>query len=273
MRRKPASWMGLAFVLGLCAQASAQFLPGEIAQFPKWEEFLRTAEVVGQKQLSGAEAVTNPWVLTLKLGDVTHRGLWKNVEGRPKGYLEGWRYEIAACRIDRLLGLNMVPPTVERRFRGDRGSCQYWTDDAVSLRDKNKRKEKVPPAKVFDWNRATYLQRFFDNLIANEDRNEGDILITQDWRMILIDHSRTFRLWKKLLFTAKSPEGPKLMSSLPRAIVEKAKALTAESVRAAVGDYLTEAEIEAMLFRRDLILKEIDTLIKLNGEASTLYEK
>ena len=272
--KRLTSWsLGLALVLGLAAQALAQFLPDEVTQFPKWEEFLRTAAVVGQKQLSGAEAVTNPWVLTLKLGDFTHRALWKNIQGRPKGYLEGWQYEIAAYRMDRLLGMDMVPPTVERRFHGDRGSSQYWTDDTISLRDKDKRGEEVPPAKVFAWNRATYLQRFFDNLIANEDRNEGDILITTDWRMILVDHSRTFRTWKKLIFAANSPDGPKLMASLPRAIIEKAKALTAESIRAAVGETLTDAEIGAMLYRRDLILKEIDILIKLNGEANTLYEK
>ena len=131
----------------------------------------------------------------------------------------------------------------------------------------------MPPDKVFDWNRATYLQRFFDNLIANEDRNMGEILITKDWRMILIDHSRTFRTWKKLIFAPNGPEGPKLMSSLPRAVFEKAKALTFESIKAAVGDYLTGEEIRTMLVRRDLILKEIEALIKLNGEARTLYEK
>src|SRR5512137_2643697 len=110
---------GWVLVLGLAARAYAQFLPDEIAQFPKWEEFLKTAAVVGEKQLGGEEAVTNPWVLTLKLGDFTHRGLWKNARGRLNGYLEGWQYEIAAYRMDRLLGINMVPPTIERRFHGD----------------------------------------------------------------------------------------------------------------------------------------------------------
>lgn len=102
-----------------------QFLPEELAQREQWEEFLTSAEVVGSRQMVGPEAVTSPWVLTLKRGDVTHRGLWKNAQGRMGGYWEGWTYEIAAYRLDKYLGLGLVPPTVERRFREERGSCQY----------------------------------------------------------------------------------------------------------------------------------------------------
>ena len=175
------------------AVSPLQFLPGELAQREQWEKYLETAEILGSKQLIGSESVTSPWVLTLKLGDVTHRALWKNAEGRMGGYWEGWTYEIAAYRLDKYLGLGLVPPTVERRFRGDRGSCQYWVDDCMSLRDRDDKGIKMPPAKVFGWNRATYLQRLFDNLIANEDRHKNQILITPDWRMVLIDHSRSFR--------------------------------------------------------------------------------
>lgn len=255
--------------------APLQFLPDELAQRPRWEEFLEKAEVIGQRQMSGSEAVTSPWVLTLKLGDVTHRGLWKNAQGRMGGFWEGWNYEIAAYRMDKLFGLGLVPPTVERRFNGDRGSCQYWVDDCISLKDKEAKRLRTPPIKVFGWNRATYLQRFFDNLIANEDRHKNQVLITPDWRMILIDHSRSFRtsgrFVKTLIFSAKSPDGPMLMSELPRAVVEKLKGLDFETVRTAVGPYLTDDEIRAVLIRRELILAEIDRLIQINGEAKVLY--
>lgn len=255
--------------------SAPQFLPDDLAQREKWEEFLKTAEVVGSKQLTGSEAVTSPWVLTLKKGDVTHRGLWKNAQGRMGGFWEGWNYEIAAYLLDKHLGLGLVPPTVERRFRGDRGSCQYWVDDCMSLRDREQKKIKMPPAKVFNWNRATYLQRLWDNLIANEDRHMNQILITPDWRMILIDHSRSFRtsgrFTKGLIYTANHPEGPKLMSELPRAVVDKVKALDFAVIRSVVGDYLSDEEINAVLIRRGLILKEIDRLIKANGESKVFY--
>jgi hypothetical protein len=272
-------WIVLLAVFGMavvCVPASfAQFTAEEIAERPQWEEFLATANIVGEEQIQGDLAVTSPWVLTLEKDGQTHRALWKNAEGRMRGYIEGWQWEIAAYRLDKLLGLGMVPPTVERRFHGSRGSCQYWMDGTITLRTREEKKLKMPSYKVFGWNRATYLQRLWDNLIANEDRHQNQILITEDWRMLLIDHSRSFRTSKKfttrLIYTAKHPEGPKLMSELPRALVEKVKALTFEEIRGAVGDTLTDEEINAVLARRDLILAEIDKLIKANGEDKVLY--
>jgi hypothetical protein len=257
--------------------AGTQFLAEELAQREKCEAFLEKAVVIESesRQLTGAEAVTSPWVLMLELDGVKHRGLWKNPEGRMGGYWEGWQYEIAAYRLDKHFGLGMVPPTVERRFRGERGSCQYWVDGCISLLDKEEKRLKVPPAKVQAWNRATYLRRFLDNLIANEDRHAKQTLITPDWRMILIDHSRSFRtsakFTKSLLYSAGNPEGPQLMSELPRTLVEKLKTLDFAAVRAAVGEYLSDDEIRAVVARRALILAEIDRLIKANGEAKVLY--
>ena len=252
----------------------AQFTADELAQREQWEDFLKTATLEAQRQMTGSEAVTSPFVLTLKKGDITHNALWKNAQGRMQGFIEGWQYEIAAYLLDKLIGLNMVPPTVERRKDGDRGSCQYWVEDCITLKDKEEKKIKMPSYKIFYWNRSTYLQRLWDNLIDNVDRHQNQILITKDWRMILIDHSRSFRdskTSKKLIYTEKHPEGPKLMSELPRVIVEKVKTLTFDNIKSAVGDYLSEGEIKNILLRRDLILAEIDKVIKKNGEAQVLY--
>ena len=257
------------------APVALQFTTEELKERETWEDFLRTAELVSSRQLGGSEAVTKPWVLTLKKGEVTHQGLWKNAQGRMGGYWEGWNYEIAAYLLDKHIGLGMVPPTVERRFHGERGSCQYWIDNAMSLRDRDEKRIKMPLAKNFSWNRATYLQRLFDNLIANEDRHSNNVFITSDWRMVLIDHSRSFRtsnrFTKSLIYSAKSPEGPKLMSELPRSIVDRIKALDFTGIKAVVGEYLSDEEIRAVLIRRDLILKEIERLVEVNGEAKVLY--
>ncbi len=253
----------------------AQFTPEELAERPKWEEFLQNAKVIGQEQLGGAEAVTNPWKLTLELDGVVKNALWKNPEGRMKGYIEGWRYEIAAYLFDKYLGLNMVPPTVEKRFQGNRGSCQLWVDHWMSLKRIKEKKIKVPPIKVFSYNRNLYLQRAFDNLIGNEDRHQNNYLLTEDWRMILIDHSRSFRTGKKwttqLLYTEKHPEGPMVMRELPRSLFEKIKSLDYDTIKGFVGEYLTDEEINAVLARKELIIQEINKLIQQNGEDKVLY--
>lgn len=262
--------------LGFLFQSPAQFTPEELAERAKWEEFLKTAEIVGQDQpFSSREAVTEPWVLTLEKDGITKKALWKNPEGRMKGYMENWRWEIAAYRLDKHLGLNMVPPTVERRYQGNRGSCQLWIEAWISLKDKYDQNIDLPSYKVFYWNRALYLQRAFDNLIANEDRHQNQFLITEDWRMILIDHSRSFRTSKKftkrLIYDEKYKEGPRLMKELPRDFVEKLKSLNAEVIKETVGEYLTDEEIEAVLTRRDLILEWVDKRIKKLGEDKVLY--
>lgn len=255
--------------------AFTQFTAEEVAERPQWEEFLKTAKIIDQDQPWGrGEAVTDPWELTLEKDGVVRMALWKNPEGRQKGHIEGWKYEIAAYRLDKYLGLNMVPPTVEKRFREDRGSCQLYAG-VMSLLDKEQQNIRVPSYKTFGWNRAIYLHRAFDNLIANEDRHQENFRITEDWRMILIDHSRSFRTSKKftrqLIYTEKHKEGPKLMKQLPRAFVEKLKSLSFDGINKAVGDYLTDKEIECILIRRDLIMDWLDKRIKDHGEDNVLY--
>jgi hypothetical protein len=263
-------------ILALSIQTFAQFLPEDVAEWPKWIEFMKAANITASSQMGGAEAVTSPWKLTLEKDGVTRNGLWKNPEGRMGGFIEGWRYEIAAYLMDQLIGLNMVAPTIEKEFNGNKGSLQLWVESEMTLKKKTENNVKTPSYKVFPWNRATYLQRFFDNLIGNEDRHMNNILITKDWRIYLIDHSRSFRTAKKfvdtLLYSSKGgKEGPKPMSELPRAIVDKVKALTFDSIKAACGETLKEDEINAVLKRRDLIVKEIDEMIKKNGEENVLY--
>jgi hypothetical protein len=268
----------LVFAAGLLMAAGflrGQLLPSELGEEARWIEFLKTAAITATEQYTGSKAVTNPYKLTLEKDGVKHLGLWKNIDKVEMARPDRWRYEIAAYRMDRLLGLNMVPLTIERRHKEDRGSLQLWAESQFNLETKNDKKIGVPPRYTYGWNNATFLQRAFDNLIANEDRHSNNILITQDWRMILIDHSRSFRVSKKftdkLIYTEKHPEGPKLMKQLPRAFVEKLKGLSAESIKGAVGEYLDDDEIKAILVRRDLILAEIDRLIKKNGEENTLY--
>lgn len=262
-------------VMTFSVLSMAQFTKEEIAEFEKWEEFLTNAKIVGSRPWVETPAVTDPWVLTLEENGITKQAMWKNPEGRQKGVLEGWKWEIAAYRLSNHLELYMVSPTVEKRFRGDLGSCQLFVDAWMDLETKESKKIKVPSYKVFDWNRALYLHRTFDNLIANDDRHQRNFFIMEDWRLILIDHSRSFRTSKKftkdLIYDEGFREGPRLMKEIPRSFYEKLKALTHQVIRDVVGDYLTDKEIECVLIRRDLIIDWLDKRIKALGEDKVLY--
>ena len=62
-----------------------------------------------------------------------------------------------------------------------------------------------------------------------------------------------------------------LIKKLPRVFVEKVKELTLEKIKDTVGPYLTDKEIEAVIIRKDLLLKEIEGMIKEMGEENFLY--
>lgn len=276
---KKAVFVFLCIVwLGAGGQVFGQLTAAEQGEYDTWEEFLKTAKVVGRPEhLTGSQAVTEPWVLTLEKDGVQHKALWKDVLGdRVGGFKETWKGEIAAYRLSRLLGLHMVPATGEYEFRGSRGSCQLWIDAWNTMETILKKKLNPPGIKAMYFARALCLQRAFDNLISNEDRHQRNYLIMDDWRMILIDHSRTFRTTKKfttrLIYDEKFKEGPNfIMATLPRAFVDALKALTSEGIRTAVGEYLTDQEIAATMARRDLIIAWLDKRIAQLGEAKVLY--
>ncbi len=258
--------------------ARAQFLPDEIAARPAREEFLRTAEIVRFEEIG--EGVTKPYRLYLRKDGVELKAAWKNPKGIQKGYLEGWQYEIAAYRLDKLLSLNMIPPAVEREFQGKPGALVLWAENKYSLLKVVEDKIPVPLDAKEGIDKMKWLTRAWDSLIANEDRTQQNVLYTEDWRTIIFDHSRAFRsggeFSRRLMFGRKgikiSDRGmPFLFQRLPRWFVDGIKTLTFENIREAVGATLTDREIKAVLARRDLLLEEIKQTVKEKGEAAVLY--
>ena len=241
--------VAFALLLTFAAPAVAQLPYEELDAREASEAFLRDAEIVDSERMSASEAVTEPYKLTLSLDGKTRHALWKNPQGRLKGFVEGWKYEIAAYEMDKYLGTDMVPPTVAKRFNGSLGSAQLWMDVWIDFEEMTQKKLDPPGNKIDNFNKRVYLQRAFDNLIATEDRHLRNILLTEDWKMILIDHSRSFRFSKKhqtkLIFTERHREGPKLMKRLPKTFVEKVEALDLATLNELVGEHLTEAEDRA----------------------------
>lgn len=259
--------------LGPFARVDAQMTAGELAEREAWETFLMKAKIIGAERVG--EGVTKPRKLTLKRGGIEAAGIWKNPVGPGGGVTDKWESEVAAYLMDKLLSLNMIPPTVERRYRGWKGSLQLWVTVEMSELKRVEKDIPFPPENVKTIERMQYLQRAFDNLVANADRTLQNLLWTKDWRLILIDHSQCFRhgyMHTDQLIYGKYGMLKELgYSELPRAFVDRIRGLTAERIRQAVGLYLNFQQIEAVLKRKAILLREIDEMIAERGEAAVLY--
>ncbi len=283
MRNKPLA-LAFAAVGALAAlilsppPAWGQFLAEEISQREAFEKILLTAEIVRFEEIG--HGVTKPLKFYLKHGDREIKAAWKNPSGKMGGFLEGWQYEIAAYRLDKLLGMNAVPVAVEREFQGKPGALVLWVDNTKNLLEIVEENVTLPESAVEPTNKMKYLIRAWDCLVANEDRTQENILYTEDWRTIAFDHSRSFRCSrkhrKKLMYGINGIKyfkdgNPILFRRLPRWFVENVRALSFESIKKSVGPYLTDKEIRAILERRDLLLNEISDMIQAQGEDAVLY--
>jgi len=263
--------LGVAF-LALLSQVRIEIYAQtpQIFQGPAIEEFLSHAKIVGLKDIG--EGVTLPEKATLEFDGVTQYGVFKTIDEYAKvkqldrgvelEFQDSWKTEVAAYELDKLLGLGMVPATVERTFNGKKGSLQFWVTSKMSEAERYKKKLQ-PPAK-FDWEEQIARIRMFDNLIYNTDRHMNNLLITDDWKIRLIDHSRTFRPFEQL-------KDPKQLTRFSRSILEKMEALNEPLLKERLGNYLSPYQIQGLLKRRDAMIALSRKLIAEKGAGAVLY--
>jgi len=238
--------------------------------------FLKDAKVIRSGNTS--KGVTAPKKLTLSDGNITHDAVFQAIDdhqtvanlgggGRQAStelnFVDSYRYNIAAYELAVLLGLgHMMPVYVERRWNGQVGSISWFVP---TLMDESERlKKKVEPPNPTDWNNQMYRMRVFSSLVRDTDRNLTNVLITHQWKLMMIDFSRGFRLQEELLHQ-------KDLGKIDRQLLEKLEALTKEDVSRTTKDYLTKRELDAMLVRRDLLVAHFKKLIAEQGEAKVLY--
>jgi hypothetical protein len=226
-----------------------------------FEDYLRIAEANKMEEIG--VGVTKPRRVYLAPGGPVDRMAWKTITpGIHEGYWESYKSEIAAYELDKLLGLDMVPPTVERRLKGDLGAAVMWVSPTKSFKELGG-PPSPPPAKHPAWNRQLIRAKMFDNLIANVDPNLGNWLVDPSWNLILIDHTRAFTTRKDMVHQ---------FTRVDRELWERMKGLTAESLTTAVGKWIGGREVRAILERRDRMQTLIDKLIAANGESDVFVQ-
>ena len=219
------------------------------------EQFLATAKVIRSKEVS--EGVTGIHRLTLTDGTITHDAAFQTIDETKTNFEAGaaseinfrdsWRYSVAAYRLGKLLGIDTIPPTIERKHGGSTGALAWWIDD-VMMQQTDMLKKKIRPPDAKAWNYQMQTVRVFDQLIYNMDRNAGNLLVTKDWTLWMIDHTRAFRLYHDL-------RNPKMLSICDRDLLARMKALDRVTLEKELMPWLTRPEIQGLLTRRDKIVK------------------
>ena len=237
------------------ALASAQESPGLpwLASADSILEYIRDAPVQRIEEIP--IGVTKPRRALLPPDGPVGSLVIKDLKpGRRGGYWESYRSEIAAYELDRMLDLNMVPPTVEKRVNGVLMSAQMFVEGTVWLKEL----QGQQPPNVESWNRQVNRQKAFDNLIANIDRNAGNLLVyrSPEWHLVLIDHSRCFVTSRRLQFT---------MTKIDRPFFERLRALDKGALEARIGKLLADG-VNPVLARRDAIVKHFEGLAAANGD-------
>jgi len=237
------------------------------------EHFLLEAELVHREGAPGGR--TRSRRVTLSLDGFEHDAHVQTIDefkpvarfrtGAEFDFRDSYRNNVAAYRLDRLLGIRMVPVTVVRHYDLKPAAFTWWVDDvAMDLYEQSEKKIQPPDAER--WNCQVFVMRAFDQLIYNMDRNAGNLLIDEDWGVWLIDHTRAFKVFGDL----RSKD--ELRPRCDRRFLAALKRLDEPTLETAMEDVLDSGQIEGLLERRDKIVAHYEARIAELGEGSVLCD-
>jgi hypothetical protein len=229
-------------------------LPGKIwVDFKeRFEELLRTARIVSSEKFGPGMM---PSKVTLSNGEIELSGIWKNLSGADSG--DSYVHEVGAYEIDKVLGLDMVPPTILRSLEGEEGSLQLWVHGCETLGTVRDRAPDSP-----EWRHQALRMRAFDYLIQNGDRNPGNVLVDARWELVLIDHTRAF---------SDAQVALELPDCFDRRMLTTLRQLGLPVLQARLKGLLDEQQLKGLLRRRDSLVTHAEQLIRERGESAVVF--
>ena len=273
MRRHRCGTIGGPIAAALLGAATAVDTAAQPRDKTFQREFMLNAEIVNAEPIG--KGVTQPWRLTLSDGTVTHDVAFQSVDERRDrarlggrvelGFTDAYRYNIAAYRVSELLGLDdMMPMTVERRWRTTPGAMTWWVDD-VMMDESARLADRKWADDLETFNRQYARMQVFAELVYDTDRNHGNILYDTDWNLWMIDFSRAFRIWGEL-------QAPISLNRCDADLLKSLGDLTRDQVERQVGPHLNGGEVDALMKRRDLLVRHFDALIAERGELAVVRD-
>lgn len=266
---RPAPWSLVVALIAALARPAAAQAPLTVAQ---QLAFLESAKIVSTRPIG--KGTTGALRVTLTDGALTHDAAFQSIDetpgidGRRRAgefiFVDHYRYNLAAYRLAAHLGLGaMMPATVERDISGRRGALAWWIDD-VAMDEEARETSGAQPTNAIDFTHQRQRMQVFAELVRDTDRNKGNVVYTRDWRVVMLDFTRAFRLQAAL-------RAPGLLAMCDRKLLAALKTLTRDDVQRVAAGALNGAEVKAVLARRDLIVAHYDRLIAARGEDAVLY--
>jgi hypothetical protein len=171
--------------------------------------------------------------------------------------------ELAAYEIDRMLGLDHVPPVVARSIEGVEGVLQIWRQHAGTEIEVAEAGQLIPasPRRFRQQRQAMYL---FDSLIANPGRSEANTLIDTGWHLWFIDHSGAFKATTKILHEVE-------LTKCDEDVWRRFKDLDRDELEERMAPYLDEKQRAKLAKRHRALVKHFQRMIDAFGEDVVLY--
>ena len=227
-------------------------LAGEAA-----EQFLLEAEVVELEEYD-TKGITHPRRAVLTDGEITARAVfkdvqnleqkWKNARGKVFFNLrDSYKHEIASYELDKLLGLGMVPPTVERKIGREDGSLQMWVEGSMTEWTR-KKVEKLAPPDMEAWNNQVSTVKTYLQLIWDTDYNNiSNVMVDAEFKIWKIGASRAF-------YASRELRREESLMRFSRSLLAELENLDRATLEKTLSPWLNRKQIESLWHRRDRIL-------------------
>ena len=257
-------------VLPAAAQARQQPpTPSSLETRAEREAFLSTANIVTDAPADGRRS----WRASLDDGTRRHDASVEAADGSDPTR-RNYKFNVAAYELDKVLGLSLVPPSVERSVSGRPASLIWWVDN-IAMSEVDRRRRGIDPPDLESWSRQVQAVRVFDELISNSYRDTSpplylnsiwdNLLITTDWTIWIIDHTGSFR-------TRRDLQEPESLTRCPRTVLGRLRELNRELLQQTLGRYLSSQQLDALDVRRALLVRHFDDQIASKGEVAVLYD-
>ena len=269
---------GLTVLLALFAVQSAAVEPPTPAlalEGAAAEVFLLEAKVTDLEGF-GSKGITKPRKATLTDSGRTLYAVFKDIDDyepkskTPDGRVffslsDSYKHEVASYELSKLLGLDIVPPTVGRNIDGKNGSLQLWVDGSMREWERKNVKKLIPPD-MDRWNNQIATIKLYLQLIWDTDFNNiSNLLVDESWKLWKIDASRAFYVDKKL-------RREDSLNRFSRKVLAALEILDREALDTTLERWLSARQIEALWQRRTRILELAAENVAKFGEESVLYD-